>query len=592
MTAHLLALSIGPVQEFIAAARRTRDLWFGSNLLSEISKATAKTVCDQGGSLIFPAPSSALDLAPDSELNVANIILAELHGPDPKTVAQSAKAAAQARWRQYADRVFNEYQPLICPDLWDDQVGDVIEFYAAWVLYAPETYKGDRARLMRLLAGRKNCRDFSPAKGREGRAGKPKSSLDGLRESVLEDPRVKPWPERSRRRLRLREGEQLDVVGLVKRTGAGHRPYPSVARVAADPWIRRVGDANLASLRDICERLGKEVIHPLDTSAERGHPHYAAFPFEGTAVFRSRYNELKKETELSDDGLQLLSNGLQPLTKQHGDPSPYLAVLVADGDQMGNELSKLESADDHRNFSQQLSRFAGKARQVIHEHHGLLVYSGGDDVLAFVPVDQCLECARALHTTFNDLLQEWSEKSGMKLTLSVGVAIAHFMENLEDLLDYGRFAEKHAKNPRSEDGGQNARDGLAVHLHKRGGGPIAVRANWTDDLDRRLVELANHLNSGAVPGRVAVDLHQIAQAYDGWPDESVAQAIQRDTLRVIAGKQPREAGAIERIRELVRARVTDAASLRRLGDELLVARQIADATRQANGQSAVKEVSL
>jgi CRISPR-associated protein Cmr2 len=38
MTSHLLQLSVGPVQELIAAAQRTRDLWFGSFLLSEISK--------------------------------------------------------------------------------------------------------------------------------------------------------------------------------------------------------------------------------------------------------------------------------------------------------------------------------------------------------------------------------------------------------------------------------------------------------------------------------------------------------------------------------------------------------------------------
>jgi hypothetical protein len=31
---YLLAISVGPVQEFIVAARRTRDLWFGSYLLS------------------------------------------------------------------------------------------------------------------------------------------------------------------------------------------------------------------------------------------------------------------------------------------------------------------------------------------------------------------------------------------------------------------------------------------------------------------------------------------------------------------------------------------------------------------------------
>ena len=32
---HLLAIALGPVQEFIATARRTRDLYAGSRLLAE-----------------------------------------------------------------------------------------------------------------------------------------------------------------------------------------------------------------------------------------------------------------------------------------------------------------------------------------------------------------------------------------------------------------------------------------------------------------------------------------------------------------------------------------------------------------------------
>ncbi|MDI9601475.1 MAG: type III-B CRISPR-associated protein Cas10/Cmr2, partial [Acidobacteriota bacterium] len=38
---HLLAISIGPVQDFIAAARKTRDLLNGSELLSTIATAIA-----------------------------------------------------------------------------------------------------------------------------------------------------------------------------------------------------------------------------------------------------------------------------------------------------------------------------------------------------------------------------------------------------------------------------------------------------------------------------------------------------------------------------------------------------------------------
>jgi len=38
---HVLVISFGPIQDFIASARRCQDLWFGSYLLSELARATA-----------------------------------------------------------------------------------------------------------------------------------------------------------------------------------------------------------------------------------------------------------------------------------------------------------------------------------------------------------------------------------------------------------------------------------------------------------------------------------------------------------------------------------------------------------------------
>jgi CRISPR-associated protein Cmr2 len=263
MTAHLLAISVGPVQEFIAAARRTRDLWFGSYLLSEISRAVAKAVESHHGKLIFPASS-------DAE-NVANVILAELAGGDPKVIAATAKKAAHQRWRQFANDAQREASGVIRSDVWNDQVDDVIEFYASWV---PETgnYASDRFGGMRLLSGRKSCRNFRPA---IGRAGLPKSSLDGQRETVLHP--QSEWQRRFRSRLRIREGEQLDVVGLVKRVAEGNRPYPSVSRIAADPWVR----GNLHRIADVissCDQLEKEdIVRRLDTDT---YPQFATFPYE------------------------------------------------------------------------------------------------------------------------------------------------------------------------------------------------------------------------------------------------------------------------------------------------------------------------
>jgi CRISPR-associated protein Cmr2 len=54
--AALLALSLGPVQSFIAAARSTSDLWAGSHLLSRLSWEAMRVVCERLGpdAILFP----------------------------------------------------------------------------------------------------------------------------------------------------------------------------------------------------------------------------------------------------------------------------------------------------------------------------------------------------------------------------------------------------------------------------------------------------------------------------------------------------------------------------------------------------------
>jgi CRISPR-associated protein Cmr2 len=561
---HLLAISVGPVQDFIAAARRTRDLWFGSYVLSEISRAAAKEVEQQGGTLIFPSSSDA-----DKVENVSNVILAELDAADPQEVAAKAKNAAQTCWLQFAGEALREASAVVRMEIWEDQVHDVIEFYAAWVARSND-YHADRLRVMRLLAGRKNCRDFKQPKFDD--AGLPKSSLDGQRPTVLGPKRGESrasyrdkWPENVRRKLRLSAGEQLDVVGLAKRCGKrrgeGDPHYPSVARVAAETWLRGIEKAGgLQPLKDACQTLAAKGLNvPREET-------YRYFPYEGTIIYRDRHADLKFELRLEDHDLDAVAAALGELG---GEPSPYLAVLVADGDKMGDALSRMKSAHEHRSFSLSLARFAAT---IVKEHNGVLIYAGGDDVLAFVPVDTCLNCARSLHDSFADLPSEHGS-----LTLSVGVAIGHFMESLEDLLEYGRAAEKDAK-------GVEGKDALAVHLRKRGGAPIRLRAKWTDGPDERIMGYARLMLAGAIPSKLPYDLRKLADIYKNWPPKTVATALRQDVARLIRDKQPRSGRQyMAQIEETLLTRLTDGSSLRRFAEELLVARQIAAALKQIAG---------
>lgn len=586
---YLLAIAVGPVQEFIAAARRTRDLWFGSYLLSEISRAVSKSVeADGRRKLIFPASS-------DAE-NVANVILAELLSGEPRDVAAKAKQAAHKRWLEFAREAHREASGVIRQDIWSDQVDDVIEFYAAWVASSAD-YRADRGTLMRLLAGRKNCRDFIQAT--EPDRGLPKSSLDGQRATVLQGPKLheKPatyrnrWPKAIRRKLRVRTGEQLDVVGVVKRVAEGNKPFPSVSRIAADIWIRgivnRGGGDVLAQFVSQCNDLPSDVVHRLT-----GFPQFSDFPFEGTTLFRSRHHEWWEETEDASERereqpawyaeFDSQLKAVEDFAARHGvgiEPNPYLAVLVADGDKMGAAISALSSADEHRSFSQTLAGFANSARMIVNQHSGVLVYAGGDDVLAFLPVDKCLECARKLHEEFGELLGVY-KKGGESPTLSVGIAIGHFMENLEDLLEYGRAAEKVAKKP--------DRDGLAVHLHKRGGAPIGVRARWSDNPDHRLERFANLMNEGIIPTKLPYELRSMAKLYEKWPVALAKDAINQDLPRLIAKKASKGVDTVKVAMEPY-TRDLDSGKLLVLAEELLVARQIATALRQAAGRSVATE---
>jgi len=640
MSAHLLAITIGPVQDFIAAARRTRDLWFGSFLLSEISKAAAKAVKDAGGDLIFPYSDDLnrdLGLATEDHatdtFNVVNVILAEVADQlNPKEIASRARTGAEERWEYWASRAFLMASSIIEAPVWKSQVRDVIEFYAAWTPMTPK-YGASRQRVMRLLAGRKALRDFVPG---EGLAQVPKSSLDGLRESVLVrgDSRAATRKlrheklgtnDRLAHRLRLRVGEELDAVALTKRA-ATKEVFASVVRVAVDPWVRGIeadGDAALGILRDEIGGLCAELVghNPEDSERITGtgwHYRDTVFRYDGSVLLPNRLDAMIREAQApetqrlegseeepvlfgSDDAriFEKIEAELRTLIMdlRYGEPEPYLAVLVADGDRMGKlltEIAQRGGVQEHRMLTKQQSDFAGQVRDIVSNHQGCTVFAGGDDVLAFVPVDRCLACAESLHDVYGRTLSLFNypeNGEAVAPTLSIGIAIGHSLEPLEDLLQFARDAEKAAKGkdlPKEAQG-----DGLAVHVHTRGGPPVRVRESWRGGLRERLDGWIQCHLTGALSDKAAYDLHRVAQAYEGWEDQRLARAaIAATAKRLIARKAIKEDKRPDIGRYLERLETEEPGALtheardvvQNLASEWLVARRMARSYRQGLGQ--------
>jgi CRISPR-associated protein Cmr2 len=592
----LLQISIGPVQDFISAARRTRDLWFGSYLLSEISKAAAKAVKDKGGKLIFPNLDELDTKIIDSEeCNVANVILAEVESEkDAESASCAAKKAAEAKWSEFVDETFAILKNYVIKDAWEYQKNGVIEFYSAWCPFGDgRDYLEARKNVTRLLAGRKNIRDFAPW---EGKAGVSKSSLDGLRESVLK-PR-KDNKELNIRGIRIKRGEALDLVGCVKRA-AGQKvddkkcAFPSVTRIAVDPWIRglekKCADKTLSklyqNLKKLCKSLAnRQVLSSYDSQS---------FPYEGTALLPQRYSELLESLDDPADieTVNKLQKVLADLHKQHKPMDPYLVVLAADGDKMGAAISTLKTLEEHKRFSKKLSEFAVKAREIVKEHFGCCVYTGGDDVLAFLPLNTALPCARRLHDAFGSLWEARGEATATALqfkeppTLSVGLAVGHALEDLEFLRKWGQEAEKLAK------GKENERNGLGITVRARGNSEIHLREQWKDkstgslpnlSLDQRLEFWAQCFARGDISSKFPYELRESAKFYEEWKTKkNLDEAMQVDVLRIF-GRKEVHLDDEESVREYVKNMVKGSyESIKRLAEEMLTAQWIGMALKAA-----------
>lgn len=529
---YLILIHIGPVQEFIASARRSRDLWFGSWLLSELAKAAALAIAQESGSanLIFPAPESLEELQAGSNLTIANKIVGII-GRNPADVAATISTAILARLHTIRDIAYLSVEGKVFnrSNAWQ-QIDNLPEFY--WVsqeLPSRNQYAVVRSRLEVLMAARKNTRDFAqPTWG----SPVPKSSLDGLRESVIPESAYDRNEKALYRQYGVRPGERLCGVGLLKRHGVHgqDRIFNSTSHIAALPLLQQIHDKALVAA--YIRRLEELGIDEADLNKIESTP----FGYDGHLIFEERLNEFFDDTETQKKAKEALRKFLGG-TLDNKKPSPYYALLAADGDRMGATIDHLKTIASHRNLSNALSRFAHKVPEIVRANDGSPVYTGGDDVLAFVPLPNALTCAQQLAAEFAIHVQEFRDKDEQTPTLSVGIVITHHIEPLQDALELARRAEKSAKKL----DGKNA---LAITLSKRSGVDRTVVGRW-GEIDQRLIELTDFYTKQIVPDGAAHELLQLADLLDAM-DKAMAQRIgEAEMLRIL--KRKRGQRGIEKI---------------------------------------------
>lgn len=601
MSQYLIEIAFGPVQGFIASARRSRDLWAGSKMLSDVARAAGKALLAANAEMIYPLESRIENTSAqaDENSNLSNVLLAQVAADSEAQVCQiveAVKAAARTQIKQAADTAWQEWKDsgvALRKDFWDRQVADAIDAYAAWVKIPAQgeggktPYRTAYERLKKTFAARKNTRDFAPMfeadKFFDG-AGIPKSSFDGLRESVLPPKQTKFPPK-----FGLSAGEQLDALGAIKRVVGKQETFTALTRMAADGWLRTLTPAQLESLSTTYKSL---VDLDLATHTKGNGGIYADFPFDAGLLFPERLERAKQDAKDSPEALtqlETLKKILRPIWQEKGQPCPYAVLVVADGDRMGKFVDTANEAEDHREISTAIANFADRVPQVARGFYGHSIFNGGEDLTVMFPLSGVVAGTRALSGAFEDAMREvvakFCKSDDAKPTLRVGAAICHVLEPLGVIRDWANEAEKYAKGAAGTDKQGNA---LGLKLHERAGHDIGVRLDF-DDKDAFDIFAAwqTAYSAGKVPGRLAYDTRAIAMQCAAV--NLSAEVAEAEFVRMF--KRARQSGGDQEISDALQDKlmarqqvlrqqtnVDDPSGLLRLGDELIVSRWLAAKT--------------
>jgi CRISPR-associated protein Cmr2 len=508
----ILHFTLGPVQGFVAQARRTSDLWAGSLLLSRLAGEAIKAVVDRGGELRIPrlSPDELADMIEPGTGALPNRFKACV--PDEFDPSVCRKAVLDA-WGDLAGTVWKRFvAPVVglgagTQGIWDRQVAGF--WNVAWVVGPDRGDGGDHAWLDR----RKNWRSHRPPVegGDHCMLMGDWQELSGLvrsRDREMQDDFWRALRQHVRREtgksLALGDGERLCAIALIKRLfpetakGAQARSlhWPSTPRLAAAGWLgpawseARTEAEALVAIAQEAERDRMEP--PLDGGNRLSQVAGALLHTSG--IESAGVDELGGADQAEAMRERLLA-AHRALTDKAGDePSPFYAFLLMDGDRVGALLRQHESA-----VTKGLGDFSSQVEATVRQHGGNTVYAGGDDVLALVPLEGALPAALDLRKAYRDALAGVPDA-----TISAAVVFAHFHVPLRHVLrEAHRLLDDVAK-----DG--NGRDSLALCLHTQSGVTREWASKWEADRvspPQALIEAAREIDE-KTSGRFFYELRE------------------------------------------------------------------------------------
>lgn len=530
---YMLIFSIGPVQSLISQARKTRDLWLGSYLLSKLMEAAMKDI--DKNALVFPFDPIIKDHIPDLPNKYIAIVNSE---DEARQTAQTSienmwdtrdPNDIKGKWNDIREDIWqwlfaNHPERQAIQVIWNRQTAFEKVFEVYWVAVAEPTvdelmeqpdkipYQIWLEKAQRTFDARKRLRNFEPLN-----EGGEKSMISGERE-------VLHGEGTSRRAIREfwqnlfapnsfsvkdidKEGlERLDAVDTIKRFALHSNAlaprtqdaeelirmdFPSTSSVATASFVQflfnklsneapesRLRTALKLWLKHTTGELAKMRPHAiwyLHNKAGTDDTCLEILKRDGDCYFDATFESFEQYYPGTTIDVVKAREALKGLLGAVGvRPSAYYALIQMDGDHVGSILGNTKDEKQHRNISSTLSSFARDQvpRIVERKHSGRLVYAGGDDLLAFSPLIGLLKMVDSLQDQYRTTVRHHvSDESKPLVTASMGIAIAHHLTPLSLVRQAALDAEQLAKK-------RYGRDALVVTILRRSGEQTRVGCHW------------------------------------------------------------------------------------------------------------------
>ena len=536
---YLGILQIGPVQEFIQAAKKTVDYWSGSFILSYLCAVAVDDIIKRSR-VIFPfvegnplynhATKHSLPWTGTADDDVyrpslPNRLFCRLEGnEDPGAVLSHAKDQIARQWGDIQNAITSALASQIrglndtWRTIWDRQVKNPFEILYVWLQWPadPIHYKEMYRRTEALMGYRKASRWFASQEPEPGH----KCTLCGLREALhlangdatrkqIRD----DWENKVRAvgklKWNFRTGEALCAVCTIKRLAPEYvfrkaADTPSTSTVAVSRTVhdllanRAVLGGKIRTFEDGVKHLARGVGEPPESEpVPKNQQTDRLLCIDGDWLQESFYQKLrhqvKEQENVPQEERQLLLTRIESVhescssllgeldkTKRNRNeiclpPAKYFAVLAADGDNMGERLADVRDEKAHWILSRRLADFAVKHAVGVFEKDNL-----GYTIYFGGDEGVAFLALEDLLKAMRELHGAWEKEVVVPLQTEdikcPTLSVGVAIAHHQDGLR-GTIESAHKAIESAKE--LHGKDGFCIVLDRRSGGTLTCRSKWT-----------------------------------------------------------------------------------------------------------------